>query len=88
MMSVLYRAKRILSTIIPLLVYIQLIAFLTNMLTVSFLGKELATQINGGNIALPTFYYNIVAITLLVILHKFNKIRKQNNVDSSTNNTP
>ena len=73
MMSVLSRAKRILSTIIPLLVYIPLIAFLTNMLTVAFLGKELATQINGGTIALPTFYYNIVAITLIYILLQIRK---------------
>lgn len=73
MMSLLSRAKRISSIIIPPLVYIPVLAFLTNMLTVAFLGKELATQINGGNIALPTFYYNIVAITLIYILLQIRK---------------
>ena len=73
MISLLSRAKRILSTIIPLLVYIPLIAFLTNMITLAFLGKELATEINGGNLAILTYYYNIVAITILVILLKIRK---------------
>ena len=76
MISLLSRAKRILSTIIPPLFYIPLIAFLTNMFTLAFLGRELAIEINGGVISLTTYYYNIVAITLLVILLKIRKYRR------------
>ena len=81
MISLLSRAKRILSTIIPPLFYIPLIAFLTNILTLAFLGRELAIEINGGVISLTTYYYNVVAITLLVILLKIRKYRRDRSED-------
>jgi hypothetical protein len=61
--------KKIIKILLHLLTTIPMLSFLGNMFLVAGLGRDLAIEINGGNISTTTFLYVYILFSAIFLLH-------------------
>jgi Cu/Ag efflux pump CusA len=61
--------KKIINTLLHLVITLPLLAFLANMFLVAFLGRELAIELNNGTVALTTYLYTYLSLSAIFLLH-------------------